>query len=119
MQITNQQRPITFTLAAGVESWIVGTVDKSVQTQFPLNGGSQFALNVDCSAIVGVTTVFIYAIPTVASTPAALGSFALPGGKANTVISFPSFGPLSLYAVEITAKNAAGGVIVVDARVTG
>jgi hypothetical protein len=111
----NQQRAITYSLQGGIPLYVLGTVAGTV-ADFVLNGATGISLSVDASALAGPTTVTFLVKTTPLDDAKLLGTFIVAAGASETIITFPSFGPLVAYAVQVTANNAGGGDFIVSAR---
>lgn len=115
-QCTNRQTEQTFTMDAALETWVVGGVTGD-ECDFVLNGGTLIFVNIDTTALAGVTTMRIYTKMTPTDPAALLGTFAVPAGSQQSIPTQPSFGPIAAWAVQITVENAIGGTFDVSARV--
>ncbi len=122
MQTTNRQEAITFTLVAGVQNDVLGTVTPTLSDDnfMCLNTGSFLHVTIDTTACAAAK-VFRLFVPSVIGGAFAdpVAAYAVAKGGIET-IDTSSLGPLVGYAVKLTCDPGAvvGEVVSVSARIT-
>lgn len=123
MQTTNRQEAISFTLAAGQENDVLGTVTSgslSANNFMCLNTGAFLLLTIDTSALAAALTGNLYLQSVIGGAFGVVKSYAVAAGGVQTIDTSASLGPLVGYAVRFTLDPGAvvGAVVSVTARIT-